>query len=308
MDVTYNLRSFYSKLGFRVFFSRSLHDADLLVVTRPLDKVVNTRGFRFSLVHVFDYTGWSFDRFVHSFDYSITYIFCTSDAGRERLVNKLGFPGDHAFIALPPVDVSLWCRRLRRIKYKLVHIGNFKHLTSPDEYQERFIKAIRQMNINLWGLGWKDFGNRLYNGRVGLFGVSRVYSESEYSLGLMYPFQRDVTYSGRFWHAPLNGCCLLSEPGYYTKLIPGIVETDYSAPDIKGKIQLITDREKIQQDSSRFWKAEYYKTQTLVLNTLKEFNTVYFSWRRLAVFGYMSFLNTLMRIWQQAGISALLRH
>lgn len=102
MDVTYNLQSLYKKLGFLVFFSRKLHDADLLVVTRPLDRDYNSAGFNYPLIHIYDYTGWSYDAFVRSIDYSKTFIFCTSESVKERLLSKFTFPPERVFIALPP--------------------------------------------------------------------------------------------------------------------------------------------------------------------------------------------------------------
>ena len=170
-------------------------------------------------MHVYDYGGWGYDSFVNSVDHKKTYIFSTSEKTKERLIKNLGFPQEHIFIALPPVETSLWIAKKTRIKYDFVHIGNYKNIEDDDNVRKSFLDCMLQLKVDVWGLGWINNEKGKYHGKVGLFKVSDIYSSSKYALGLMYPFQRNVTFSGRFWHAPLNGCYLFTEPGLYTKII-----------------------------------------------------------------------------------------
>ncbi len=41
LDVTFNLLYFYKRLGFKTYFSEKLYDADLLVVVRAINKVLD---------------------------------------------------------------------------------------------------------------------------------------------------------------------------------------------------------------------------------------------------------------------------
>lgn len=302
LDVTYNLRSFYRKLGFRVFFSRILYDADILVVTRALDREINLSGMHYALIHVYDYTGWDYDAFVRSVDQGKTYIFCTSESRKERLINQLNFPEDKIFIALPPVDVTIWCKKLKDLKYPKVHIGNFKQIADNDTIRILFNEALTHLNIHIWGSGWKGF-NKLYHGKAGLFQVSSIYSKSEFAFGLMYPFQRGNTFSGRFWHAPLNGCSLLSEAGYFTSKIPGIIETDYSLDDIKEKTDCKTDRKKVQKESIEFWEKQNEITLGYIKITLISFKEQRFSTLNYLNFIHKKICNTLFKCYQKSGLS-----
>jgi hypothetical protein len=276
LDVTLNLRSFYKGLGFKVFFSEKLYDADLLVVLRAADTDIDIKPFHFSLVHVYDYGGWDYDAFVNTIDHAITYIFCTSEVKKERLIQQLDFPKEHVFIALPPVDVNLWCNNIEQVQYEIVHIGNFKPISNDDPIKGLFNEAITHFKSNVWGMGWAIDEN-FYHGKTGLFSVSSIYSKSKFAFGLMYPFQREVTFSGRFWHAPLNGCSVFSEVGLYTAAIPGVIETDYSIADLEKKLKYDVDRISIQKEAKEFWKSQYQINQSLVEPTFvflknKKFN------------------------------------
>lgn len=280
LDVTFNLKSFYEKLGFKVFFSTKLYDADLLVVTRAIDKPLDLSDYNYLLIHVYDYGGWDYDSFISSIDPNISYVFSTSESKMLRLVEKLNFPQGHVFKAFPPVDIFIWAKKIKAIKYDLVHIGNLKPQQKDDEIQGRFINILRQFKPHVWGLGW-DLPMCYFHGKTGLFEVSKIYARSKFSLGLMYPFQRQVTFSGRFWHAPLNGCIVFSEPGIYTSNIPGIVETDYSINNVSKLMDFSLDRYKIQDDAKKFWFNQYLHTLAFVESTLSHLKNRRFSVRKV---------------------------
>jgi hypothetical protein len=298
LDVTLNLRSFYKSIGFRVFFSeKKLYDSDLLVLIRADNNQIDLSNFHYSLIHVYDYVGWDYDAFIKNIDYSKTFIFCTSKEKRERLIHLLQFPKEQVFIALPPVEVKLWTEKIEEVKYEIVHIGNFKPITNEDQFKKLFNEVISHFKTNVWGVGWK-INKDLYHGKTSLFSVSSIYSKSKFALGLMYPFQRNVTFSGRFWQAPLNGCFVFSEPGLYTQNIPGVIETDYSIKNIETEIISNVDRIALQKEATIFWIKKYEETKTIVLSTLENFNLQRFSLNKFLVYAYISMKN-YMRIYYQ---------
>lgn len=300
LDVTINLVSYYSDLGFNVFFSERLYDADLLVVLRAVDKEINLDSFNFFLIHVFDYGGWGFDKFIKSINHEISYIFTTSEDKRSGIIEKCNFPDQNIFVAFPPVIIDLWKLSPKKIKFECVHIGNFKPITENDEVKVRFDKAILTNKIHVWGLGWNDLlSKEFYHGKIGLFNVSSIYSKSKVALGLMYPFQRNVTFSGRFWHAPLNGCHLLSEKGLYTNDIPGLIETDYTPKDLAEKLNKISyDRLSLIEAASKYWTEQKQYTKALMLPSIIGMGSCN-SFEKYIIFIKMMTINFLRRSYQK---------
>jgi len=275
LDVTFNLVAFYKKAGLSVFYARELHDADVLVVLRAVDSPIDLSPFNFGVIHIFDYGGWDYNTFIGSIDHSKTYIFCTSGEKRNRIIHHTSFPENRIFVGFPPVATRLWMADLKKNEYQFVHIGNYKPIKEPDRYKENFNKAVIDQKVNVWGLDWTGIISKdLYHGKAGQFSVSGIYAKSAWGLGLMYPFQRDVTFSGRFWHAPLNGCQLLSEPGVCTKNIPGVIETDYSAEDLHRKLKVASPgKEEVRKKALAFWNAENEKIEKLVRAALSNITT-----------------------------------
>lgn len=305
-DVTLNLRSFYKKLGFWVFYSDKLYDADLLVVLRAVDCEIDISAFHYSLIHVFDYGGWNYDGFIRTINHQQTFIFSTSEDRKISLVKKFNFPKKHVFIAFPPVSVDLWSKKLKKIKYQMVHIGNLKKITVGDTFKELFNNAISHFRAHIWGLGW-EVNKNLYHGKAGLFQVSSIYSKSKFALGLMYPFQRNVTFSGRFWHAPLNGCMLLSEPGLFTRMIPGVIETDYSIEDIQHKIKKDFDRYVLREESKEFWECQYKITMGYALSTLSNLIVNKRSVKTFINHHYLSLFNFAREFYQKLRLFNLVK-
>jgi hypothetical protein len=298
LDLTYNLVSFYKDLGFNVFFSWTLHKADLLIVTRAMDRGTDVSSFNFRLVHIYDYTGWDYDSFLLNTDPHKTFIFCTSEEKKARLAEKNNFPGDHIFVAFPPVDTAQWSKKLKKLKYEFVHIGNHKPIIGSDKFKEKFDEAIVHFRPHLWGSGWR-IKDKSYRGKAGLFRVSSIYSGSRFAFGLMFPFQRDVTFSGRFWHAPLNGCILLSEPGVYAGKMPGVIETDYSIEDIVRKTSGNFDRKEVQEKAQEYWKKQNSNTMGHVKPTLLMITDDYFILNKFLLYIRFRAFNILIKLYQK---------
>jgi hypothetical protein len=299
LDVTMNLVAFYRRYGFVVMFSNKLYDANLLVVIRGVDRLIDFPNYSYDLVHVYDYGGWDFDALLRSLPKEISYVFCTS-AEKAYRIGQLGFPFENIFLALPPVEICLWKKKIKKVKQFAVHIGNYKPIDASDGMKVRFNNALNRLDVNIWGLNWQVVIDKSrYHGKIGLFNVSDVYASSVFGLGLMYPFQRNVTFSGRFWQAPLNGCHVFSEPGLYTAEMPGIVETDYSVDDLESKFAGIIDRQALQVAAVDYWKSQHEKTSRYVNSTLRKIKVRKFSIGYLIMVFILRRLNQLRILYQK---------
>jgi len=273
LEIALNLEAFYKRLGFTTCFCRDrIRDADLLVILRPVNRPLDFSGYHHNVIHIYDYEGKDINIFMRSsIDYKKTYIFCMSEKQKNRITDKAGFPANQVFVVLLPVEIPLWVSKLKDIKYELVHIGNHKPIRADEDLiSQRFHEAVTSLKADVWGAEWEGFiGGGRYHGKAGRFEAQPIYARSRFALGLMYPFQRELTFSSRFWQAPLNGCQLLSESGLYTRTFPGIIETDYSVPDLKEKLQRVTDREALRARARRFWEEQNKLTLSYVKPTLE---------------------------------------
>jgi hypothetical protein len=220
--VLHNLKQLYKGMGFVT-----------LVGTRPIISDLNVfpRGVRASEVcfvnkskcaHVYNYTG------IDMSGLDVTNprcsFFCPSVKMFERVPRVENLV--HAF---PPVDIASWCdgQAGEKVKYEVVHVGTFKSAGAThghrDGMQMEMEKMIRNHASDIWGEGWPSCVKGVRHGRLPIAIVPRIYSSSRCAIGVMYPTQRDVTFSSRFWLAPINGCTLISEPGLFAKEVPGVV-------------------------------------------------------------------------------------
>lgn len=269
LDVALNLTVFYKKLGFKTIFSSKLIGANLIVILRAVDSpLVLPEGFWYDQMHIYDYGGWEYESFIRSVDKSKAFFFTTSPEMSEKLKGEFSIDENKVSIMLPPVEVELWVSKVRKKEYDFVHIGNFKK-DIQDLYRTNFLNTLDELNVKIWGLGWPERFKRNYLGKAGLFEVSKIYSKSKLALGLMYSFQRSTTFSGRFWHAPLNGCCLLSEPGKYSRAFPGVIEVEYNSTlNLATKFTHL-DNQAIQNEAIGFWRKENEKCKVAIGRMIK---------------------------------------
>lgn len=266
LDVARNLVPFYRGLGFQVVLGTPRERAELLVVARAHDIPSDLSSCDPLAVHVWDYGGWNFDAFLRGLDPERTWVFCVSEARRERILSGTGFPPRRVLTTLPPVDVPFWSRAPAPVRWEHVHVGHFKAIEPEDAVQLRFLEHLRGTGAHVWGRGWDGrIAPALRHGPCSSTRASSIYARSRWALGLMYPFQRDTTFSGRFWQAPLAGCALLSEPGLFTRTIPGVVEF----PD-RGPIRSLPplDRDRIRVEAAAFWEESNRRTRELVAPTV----------------------------------------
>lgn len=253
LDIVHNLVPFYRALGMEPVLTKRLAPADLLVMQRPPDRPVDVREF--AAVHVWDYVGNPISRLItESPGAERITVFTASEARARDLAAASASSGATVQVLVAPVHAPTWAKRLGRTDFDSVHIGNYKpyYREGGDGYAQGFLAALHALRGDVWGNGWTDPALSAH-GPLALFRVSSVYARSTVALGMMYPHQRPISFSGRFWHAPLNGCALLSEPSVYADLWPGVYGTDYTAEDVRGRLDRLPDRHQVQQEAREFW-------------------------------------------------------
>lgn len=255
VDVARNLRSLYRKLGYSVVLARTPRPCDVLVIHRPPNAPVDTAAAR--SVHVFDYVGGPLEMFAENMSTkNNVHVFCSS----EFRANEMATWSPHLNIDVlyPPVHVNNWIEPVSKVKWELVHIGNYKpsYADGSDEQGQLFLNQLVSTDTDVWGERWDGLPIRTH-GRLKTAAVSRVYSQSRAALGMMYPFQRPRSMSGRYWHAPLNGCYLLVEFGAPTE-VPGVGDKPLDFEESEQQ------RRARQAEAVSYWSAHYIAAARLV--------------------------------------------
>jgi len=259
-DVSANLHSFYRVLGYLTYAVTKLGRGSLLVVQRPGDRGIDASAYE--QVHVYDYIGRDIGGTLESLlSHPDVQIFTSCQARGVDLEKRFPVFSGRIHVQLPPVDISLWTSpSMPAVKeYPLVHVGNYKpyYAEGVDTYATVLFELARMGRLSIWGRGWDDVNapQSAVKGRIRLKKVSEVYRHSGLAIGMMYPFQREVTISGRFWQAPLNGCLVMSEPSLYADGLPGVASFE-TVTDVLA-LANNTDRPSsvaIAREASAFWR------------------------------------------------------
>lgn len=272
VDVLRNLQSLYSAFRYRIAISKHLIPADLLVIQRPPSAALDLSNY--SAVHLYDYVANDISPLLGScLDHPGLFVFASSKARRDQLLQD--FPRLYAKIRVspPPVHGQLWIsKNIHKVpKYDVVHIGNYKPYYSGhgDPYASRFLQMIRAGGVHVWGAGWRDcLKPEYWHGRLAIGRVSEIYASSRIALGMMYPHQRAVSLSGRFWHAPLNGCQVVSEPGVFADELPGVVSSEFVETP-KPQDFTETARLQLRQEAISYWTEAFKTLETMVSDHLE---------------------------------------
>lgn len=256
LDVVANLRAFYSRLGYSVVASRTLIPSDVLVVHRPRD--VAFPGFRdFGALHVYDYVGGSVSAMIDSVA-DVQSVAVVVPSGRRAA--EWRERGRNVIVAPLPVIADLWeVPPVSTDTVSAVHVGNFKasYLDGSDARALGFVNSVTSGRVEVWGRGW---GGRIpeanWHGPAKLSRVSRLYASTPVALGMMYPFQRGETYSGRFWQAPLSGARLLSEVGAPGFDFPGVrtYESASELEELLNRVPSLAERSELRRRASQYWR------------------------------------------------------
>lgn len=269
VDVLYNVRSLYRSLEFEVHFGKRIQPANLLVIIRPPNTQLNFSGF--DSIHIYDYVGFDFPLLLAEIDCKTDlWIFCASEQRKQSLAEANPGIAHRIVFWLPPVDTSIWMSKIvEPQEYGLIHIGNYKPYYSHghDEFSVTLTSMIEQGAVDVWGSGWEELGqSRTHHGSLRIRDVSKVYARAGQAVGMMYPHQRNQTLSGRFWHAPLNGCTIISEPSLYSGQIPGV--QDWSCLSHIISPRTWTERVRLQESSRAYWDAKYQSQREFLQTVL----------------------------------------
>jgi len=269
-DVVKNLEYLYRSLGYSVVkMVKNIPEdfSGLLVISRS--NMLSNKALencKVKTVIIYDYVGDS----INNFDYlsflsqqiDSVIIYSTSYermAQLRDLVDSRECATDISInFSLLPVFPKIWIAKKRHSRIsRPIHIGHFKsgEPREMDPIKENFLGFLKRENAIIGGRDWPEtFSRGILLGEINLRTVSALYAKCEIAVGLMYPFQRQHTYSGRYWHAPLNGCTVLSEETRYSAIIPGVISCDLSKSlsEIRENCNLSPD--KLMLESSTFWK------------------------------------------------------
>lgn len=260
-DVSVNLLQAYRASGYRPFLSRQLVPADAVCVERTPTDAVDLSAY--GAVHVLDYACQSNAEFLRGLQHHPEVaVFFPSAKRRDEQLELVPALERAARVLLPPVAVAAWVATPRpKRRLPLVHIGNFKpyYRDRSDPYASHMLALAETGAIHLWGQGWEGYAPAaMQHGKAALRSVGVIYADTQVALGMMYPYQRNRTISGRFWHAPLNGALLLSEAGSLGLPIPGVVET--ADMPTAGELERLVSRhdsDAVAREAQTFWTSAW---------------------------------------------------
>lgn len=262
-----NVRIMFRKLGFRVTWSKQVQRCNVLVIMRaeqisPYDLEHVSEQ---TPVIVFGYVGKSCEAVISQLKKRNCSILFVPSSERLPPQNDGTF---NTLIAPPPVYPEIWMRPILEDSFVHVYLGNRKQL-GTDQWQRRLEGWIDSGHVDVWGRWWSGHCPDIRrHGAVSIFTVPEIYRRSIYSLGLMYPFQRDMkTFSGRYWLAPLCGAHVLAETDSYSDA-PGVLV--YKNPDLPVNRFSYEDRIALQQKSMLYWKHRTEKLETAVGEWIQE--------------------------------------
>jgi hypothetical protein len=257
LDVFLNAKIFYHLAGFQVVDENQISECALVVLFRGMPSRIYS-GYTGSL-HFYDY--------VHEYSIPVTEFFPSVASLTIISLERPKFcHSSFTYVCgYLPVIPSLWKLSFPFVSRSPVpiHLSNYKSI-EEDAYQTDLILKIKAGMINVYGAKWD---------RVQIAARPRSYLSANFLLssvkicyGLMYPYQRGKSLSGRMWQAPIQGCIVISEKN--TNLInsPGVFEVDRF--DL---VPSLTDNDPrdLAAQATRFWQdqtATLAKNLHLVLN------------------------------------------
>ena len=270
LDVALNVRAFYGCAGYRILSPRRRSaDADLLVVLRG-DNGSAHRDFS-GEVHIYDYVkeytvNW-LERFPRatsvvlislsipssdaqespsSLQESLPPLSSSPDSLSLQPANRLR--GIDAYL---PVIPALWQRSWSRKQQRALHLSNYKRMPG-DPFQQQLLEQIQAGVVQVYGANWQRLGVATHP--LSYWQANRCLARSARCFGLMWPYQRGLTLSGRMWQAPLQGCFVLSEAGTNWLEVPGVLELrSYDPSALPPPPDLLACRQ-LSQEAAAFWE------------------------------------------------------
>lgn len=243
-DVFLNARIFYRLAGFQLVDISRISECSLLVYFRGRPPSI------FS-----DFAGE-----VHFYDYVREHCIDLHEyfprASSIRLIS-LSNPNDndcsyryiHGYL---PVFPSLWRLSLPFFRRSMlpIHVSNYKPL-KDDSYQRELISRIKAGNIRVYGAKWDRV--QIATHSLSYLAANLKLSTAYLCYGLMYPYQRGQSLSGRMWQAPIQGCIVISETNTNLFACPGVIEvTTFDSLPFLNNIS----PERLSKEAADFWLAK----------------------------------------------------
>lgn len=244
-DVFLNIRCFYASAGYRLVGPERTA-VDLLVVLRG-DNGTADRGFA-ETIHIYDYVK------EYPVDWARRY-----PAARSIVLVSLDDPPPPSadprlrhVRAYLPVFPGLWTCRSGPRRSRPVHVSNYKRMPG-DPFQAELLALIQAGRVEVYGNRWEQVGVRARP--LSYRRANRLIARSASCFGLMWPYQRGRTLSGRMWQAPLNGCFVLTEPGTDRLGCPGVLERPHF-DRASASLSFGPERcDALAKEAAAFWRA-----------------------------------------------------
>lgn len=262
LDVIWNVTLFYQAAGFSVSREHppSRQAVDVLVILRG-DPGLSHQDHR-GEVHVYDYVkelqvDWR-GRFPKARMIRLISLF-PPESFAEGITWVQGYL---------PVVPEFWQESpFRKRLGRPLHIANFKPIGN-DPFQQELAELARRDLVKVHGGNWDRLDLRTHG--LSYLEANRLLARSWCSYGLMYPYQRGTTLSGRMWQAPLHGCLVVSEKGTNPLGLPGVLEVERFGPETLMSVSSIKECREIRDAATRFWReATHRLAEQLNLPTLE---------------------------------------
>ena len=254
LDVLTNQRELYETLGFKVVWGRVMIPCDLIVVLRCMESDTINPPHSTPLLFL-DYSGQD-----------VLSVFQQTNTHNKRCITSLRtqFKDDKIHFGHPYVSIHIQSNPLDNLVYDYVHIGNYKPKRWLNMLKRSFDSYCVQVKASVWGKNWPVEGllGVNYNGALRPEKVSTIYAKSKIALGVKHDFQIGRAISGRYWHAPLNGCILLVEDDNLVNEIPGVFTYDFEGD--------FPNRETLQEEARKFWRNSNNLQKKLSLDLIEQ--------------------------------------
>ena len=244
LDVIWNVRLFYLAAGFSLIREWVDSELELLVILRG-DPGLAHQGY-VGTVHVFDYVkelqvDWR-SRFPHAREIRLI-----SLIRPDSLTDGVRWVQGYL-----PVIPEFWQQfPFRKRAGRPLHIANFKPMGN-DPYQQDLARLARRGLVEVHGGRWDKLGLRTHG--LSYLEANRLLAGAYCCYGLMYPYQRGTTLSGRMWQAPLHGCLVISEKGTNPLGLPGLLEVERFTPETLLSVASIRECWQVRIEATRYWR------------------------------------------------------
>ena len=245
IDVFWNIKLFYEAAGYHIDKNGKSDKYELLVMLRgdPGKSLISYKG----IVHIYDYVK------------ELRFNWCSRlpNACKIYLVS-LSKPEVQPRIQFIqgylPIIPELWQEKpFRKLSERPLHISNYK-IIDNDIYQQDLVRLGKARFIRIFGRKWDRVDIRSYG--LSYWQANRMIAKAYSCYGLMYPYQRGATLSGRMWQAPLNGCFVITEMGTNRFQCPGLIEVERYSLATLLVAESIRSCWVLKEEATKYWRQQ----------------------------------------------------